>query len=306
MSSEMNAISAEANGNVLITGASGLLGRALLKNFQNKNWQVLGLAYSRASGSLRKVDLNGRSQVDNVFEQFQPNVVIHAAAERRPDIVEKKTSQARELNVGVTKSLAALCRKYNSYLLYISTDYVFDGKDAPYAPDAQTNPLNTYGLTKREGEEEVILYPEFGILRVPVLYGPVETLGESAVTTLFTAVKQSKKPAEINDYHRRYPTHVANVAEACVHLAGRQMSGGEGTGGIWHFSGLELHTKYSMAVAMADAFGLSKGHLVPTKDSGGATRPYDCHLECSSLMENFKLEFIPFSVGIKLALEPFL
>ena len=294
------------NGKVLVTGASGLLGRALLKEFENKNWQVLGLAYSRASGSLRKVDLNDRSQVENVFEQFQPDIVIHAAAERRPDIVEKKTSQARVLNVGVTKSLAALCKKYNNYLLYISTDYVFDGKGAPYTPDAPTNPLNTYGLTKREGEEEVLLYPEFGILRVPILYGPVETVGESAVTTLFTAVKKSEKSAELNDYQRRYPTHVANVAEVCVHFAERQMCGGEGARGIWHFSGPELHTKYSMAVVMANAFGLSKAHLVPTKDSGGATRPYDCHLECSALVKDLNIEFIPFSVGIKLALEPFI
>ena len=290
---------------VLITGASGLLGRAVLKCFQDQNWKVLGLAYTRASGNLQKVDLNDAAQVERVFKNFQPDVVVHAAAERRPDVVEKCTSQARELNVGVTKSLAALCKKYDNYMLYISTDYVFDGKDAPYTPDASTNPINTYGITKRDGEQEVLQYPDFGILRVPILYGPVETLNESAVTILFTALKKSDKRTEINDHQRRYPTHVANVAEVCVYLAEKQVTEGNSRG-IWHFSGSEVHTKYSMVTVMADSFGLSKDHLLPTKDSGGATRPYDCHLDSSAVMSAFNIKLTPFFDGIKQTLEPFL
>ena len=290
---------------VLITGASGLLGREVFKYFEAGKWNVLGLAYSRVSGSLRKLDLTDALQVETVIESFQPNVVIHLAAERRPDIVEKQGAYARELNVAATKSLAALCKKYNSYLLYISTDYVFDGKNPPYAPDALTNPLNTYGITKRDGELEILQYPLFGILRVPILYGSVETLGESAVTTLFSSVMRKDKPAEMNDYNQRYPTHVANCAEVCVHLATMQVNGGR-AGGIWQFSGSEVHTKYSMAVTMAEVFGLSKDHLIPAKESSGATRPYDCHLDSSAVMNNFPIEPIPFKEGIKKVLGKFI
>lgn len=290
---------------VLITGASGLLGREVLRCFEKGNWQVLGLAYSRPSESLQKVDLTDASQVEAVLKKFQPDVVIHAAAERRPDVVEKQTSQARALNVSATKSLAALCKKYNNYLLYISTDYVFDGKNPPYAPDAPTNPINTYGITKRDGEQEVLQYPSFGVLRVPVLYGCVETLGESAVTTLFSSVMKRDKPAEMNDYLQRYPTHVTNCAEVCVHLAMKQVKEGR-AGGIWHFSGSEVHTKYSMAVLMAEIFGLSKDHLTPVRDSGGATRPYDCHLDSSAIMNTFPIKLIPFKEGLKETLEHFI
>ena len=289
---------------VLITGASGLLGREVLRCFEAANWQVLGLAYSRATGNLQKVDLTDASQVEAIMKKFQPGVVIHAAAERRPDVVEKQTSQARALNVIATKCLSALCKKHNSYLLYISTDYVFDGKKPPYAPDAPTNPLNAYGISKRDGEQEVIQYPSFGILRVPVLYGCVESLGESAVTTLLSSVMNRDKPAEMNDYQQRYPTHVSNCAEVCVHLAMKQVKGGN-AGGIWHFTGSEVHTKYSMAVVMAEVFGLSKDHLIPVKDSGGATRPYDCHLDSSSIMNNFPIKCIPFKEGIRDALQDF-
>lgn len=289
---------------VLITGASGLLGREVLKCFEAGNWQVLGLAYSRAAGNLQKVDLNDASQVEAVLEKFRPDVVIHAAAERRPDVVANQVSQARALNVTATKSLASLCKKYNNYLLYISSDYVFDGKNPPYTPDAPTNPINMYGITKRDGELEVLQYPSFGILRLPILYGCVETVGESSITTLFSSVMKSDKPAEINDFQQRYPTHVTNCAEVCFHLAEKQVKDGK-SGGIWQFSGSEVHTKYTVAVLMAEVFGLSKDHLIPVKDSGGATRPYDCRLDSSAIMNTFPIKVIPFKEGIKKALDPY-
>lgn len=284
----------------LVTGASGLLGREVLKCFAGGKWEVLGLAYSRARENLRKVDLCDPVQVEKVLTQFHPDVVVHCAAERRPDIVNNQRDKAEALNVNATQILAELCSKRNIYLLYISTDYVFDGKDPPYVPSAPTNPINAYGLTKRDGEGVVLQHAGLGVLRVPVLYGPLESLGESAVTTLFSLVRDPTKPAKVSDYEQRYPTHVINCAQVCLGLAEQRLAG------IWHFSGRESFTKYTMALAMAEVFGLSGNHLTGVKEpSSGAVRPYDCHLDSSATEKIVPVTYIPFREGIKAVLEPF-
>jgi S-adenosylmethionine synthetase len=176
---------------VLITGASGLLGRALMKEFSSSSsFQVLGLAHSRISGNLKKVDLLDFEETRRVVDDFKPHFLIHSAAERRLNVVEKDDVSTKKLNLGTTEFLAKLVEGFNKgldrpnhFLLYISTDYVFDGTKAPYKPDDQPNPLNKYGKSKLEGEEAVKrCHPNGLILRIPVLYGDVEYLGESAVT----------------------------------------------------------------------------------------------------------------------------
>ncbi|CAG2242705.1 metK [Mytilus edulis] len=89
---------------VLITGASGLLGRAVYKEFVNEgSWEVLGLAFSRCTGKLRKCDITKDEEVKTVMKEFNPSVVIHSAAERKPDAVEKKPEATQQLNVSATK-----------------------------------------------------------------------------------------------------------------------------------------------------------------------------------------------------------
>ena len=176
---------------VLITGASGLLGRAVMQKFSNSDsWNVLGVAHSRAGDNLKKVDLLDFDATKSLVEDFRPHVLIHCAAERRPDVVENQEELASKMNVGVTKVLAKAINALNEeleapehFMLYISTDYVFDGTDPPYRPLDEPNPLNKYGKSKLQGEKVMQFYhPDGGILRVPILYGKVEKLQESAVT----------------------------------------------------------------------------------------------------------------------------
>ena len=293
---------------VLVTGASGLLGREILRQFVFNGWDALGLAYSRVHGSLRKVDLCEEAQIEAVLDEFSPTVVVHSAAERRPDVVEKQTQSATALNVNATEKLASLCAKKNIYLLYISSDYVFDGNNAPYKPGDSTNPLNTYGQMKLDGEIAVRKYNQFGVLRIPVLYGSVESLGESAVTTLFQAVLDSSKPVKMNDFQLRYPTHVADCAQVCVGLANRQVSDGDSNaGGVWHWSAEECFTKYTMAMAMAQVFGLSSDHLVADKSPpSGAPRPFDCNLDTTETKKAVQVQQTPFKDGIRAVLESYL
>lgn len=284
---------------VLITGASGLLGRELLKRFTTEGWECLGLAYTRVREGLTKVNLCDREEVEKVMDDFQPHVVVHSAAERRPDVVAKQEEQAKAINVGATELLTQLCQQRGVFLLYISTDYVFDGTKPPYLTTAATNPLNTYGITKRDGEVVVSKYQNTAVLRVPVLYGEVEYLAESAVTSLFSAVLSASQPTKMSDYEQRYPTHVHDVAEVCEMLASRHMAEPGAGVGVWHCSGDDRMTKYSMACTMGKVFGLSTSHITPVREpSSGAPRPYDCQLDCTSTRTIFPSTPTPFESGI--------
>ena len=183
----------------LVTGASGLLGRAILKEFKENDWEVLGLAFSRSGPRLRKVDLRNKEEIDAVMKEYQPDVVIHSAAERRPDHVEKQEDATAKLNISATGYLAEAAANSQSFMLYISTDYVFDGTSPPYKPTDKTNPLNKYGQSKLDGETATLAHLPFsGVLRIPVLYGPVEHIHESVVTgPLFVFLFLPGPPLEI-------------------------------------------------------------------------------------------------------------
>ncbi|XP_002741389.1 methionine adenosyltransferase 2 subunit beta-like [Saccoglossus kowalevskii] len=293
---------------VLITGASGLLGRPVLKEFTNASWEVLGLAFSRATGSLKKVDITDEEQVRNVMKEFKPSVVVHSAAERRPDIVEKQEEVTKKLNVDTTAMIARLCGEFGAFMLYISTDYVFDGKNAPYQVDAQPNPLNKYGRSKLDGEKATSdNLTESAILRIPILYGEVEKLSESAVTILFQAVQDTNKPATMCDYQKRYPTHVNDIAVIIRKLAEKRLQD-PSIKGIFHYSSNELMTKYSMAMTMAEIFNIPSQHIVADKEpSKGTPRPYDVHLDSTRLQSiGITTEQTPFKEGIQKCLKSFL
>jgi S-adenosylmethionine synthetase len=179
---------------VLITGASGLLGRSIYSLFSaDPQYKVIGLAFSRCSGNLVKVDLTDSDQLSSIFSTHKPDVVIHAAAERRPDVCSNSQDEATKLNVTVTSNIASLANEYKSKLICLSTDYVFDGTSPPYEVDSTPNPLNFYGVSKREGEiAAMAAYPSSSILRVPILYGKTEWNAESAVNVLIDIVKGEK------------------------------------------------------------------------------------------------------------------
>ena len=94
-----------------------------------------------------------------------------------------------QLNVETPRNLGKVCKENGIMLIYISTDYVFDGTTPPYEVEDKPNPLNFYGQTKLDGEEAIkSVYPEAVILRVPILYGSTEYNGESAINVLIDAV----------------------------------------------------------------------------------------------------------------------
>eukprot|EP01027_Heterolobosea_sp_BB2_P013400 GEZU01019332.1.p1 GENE.GEZU01019332.1~~GEZU01019332.1.p1 ORF type:complete len:229 (+),score=42.13 GEZU01019332.1:67-753(+) len=149
---------------VLVTGASGLLGRAVLRELQNyvDQFKVIGVARTRfdESKGIFKLDLTDENAVDQfIISQHQPDVIVHCAAERQPDICRNKPEQAKKINVDATEYIAKAAQKLGkTWCIYISTDYVFDGTNPPYYPSSAPNPLNEYGVSKYEGEKIILKY----------------------------------------------------------------------------------------------------------------------------------------------------
>lgn len=261
---------------VLITGATGLLGRAIYTQFSQHAYKVIGCGYSRAKPPLVQLDLADQDAVSALIKQHKPDVIIHAAAERRPDACENNQAATLALNLAATSFLAELCRTHNIRFFFISTDYVFDGTAPPYAENALTNPLNFYGQTKAQAEQAIMANSKaHTIIRVPVLYGDVETLSESAVTIIAEQIQQNPTASQDN-LAIRYPTHVDDIANTLIDLIALPA---EQSQGIFHISNHQAMTKYEMALCIADILQLDKSQLIanntPTHD---ATRPHDCTL----------------------------
>lgn len=118
---------------IIVTGASGLLGRSVLSTLLKTYPNTLGTAFSRSSEALIKLDLTDLNALESFISQQQPDVLIHCAAERRPDVADKDPDAAIKLNVAVTKKLFECMEGLGKKCLavYISTDYVFDGAKPP-------------------------------------------------------------------------------------------------------------------------------------------------------------------------------
>ncbi len=272
---------------ILITGATGLLGRPLLRTCNNRNdWRVTGTAFRRTAPGLERIDLSQTDAIPGFLDQLAPDVIIHTAAERRPDVSERDPEGTQRLNVGSTAAIAQWAAAHSAFVIYISSDYVFDGTQPPYRPTDATHPLNAYGQSKLDGEHAVLQAGcAAAVLRVPLLYGDVERLDESSVTVLADALIKAAPGQQVKMEHwaTRYPTNTADVAAVLIGMTARRLQDPD-FGGIFHWSGNEAMTKYDMACLFAPLVGTDPACIVadPTPPTG-APRPQDAHLDSSDL-----------------------
>ena len=288
--------------NVLITGASGLLGRRIFRSFKEvKVWKVTGTAHTRPTPALVRVDLADLECLSAFLDKVQPEIIIHSAAERRPDVSQRDPEGTQRLNVGTTAEIAAWAAAHGAFLVYISTDYVFDGTTPPYYIDSLPNPLNSYGESKRAGEVAVLsACEEYAILRVPILYGLVESLGESAVMTIAQNLLDAGESGTVTEenWAVRHPTLTDDVADIL-----RQMlfyrEKHPTFKGIFHWSGNEAMTKYDMALIFAKYLNFEKGRILPDhRPPAGAPRPWNSQLDTSALTSIGIEKYTPFREAV--------
>lgn len=291
---------------ILVTGASGILGRPTFRELaKNQSWTVFGQAFSRCQNGLLKADLTVPEQVTRLIDEIQPDCIVHCAAERRPDISEGNKPATDALNEHAVATLARICSAKNIFLISLSTDYVFDGTQAPYATNAIATPLNHYGRSKLAGEQEALACGKNAlILRVPILFGQVESLDESPVTIIAKLLLNSKEQS-VDHWAKRYPTSTQDVARVISEIIVHRETH-PGFHGIYHWSGNECLTKYEMALRIAEIWEIGADHLLPdAKAPRGTPRPYDCQLDCSGLEALGMSARTSFNDTISEALAPF-
>ncbi|MCH6257850.1 SDR family oxidoreductase [Puniceicoccaceae bacterium K14] len=290
---------------ILITGASGILGRALKNELEsNTSYTVFGQAFNRTQGSLIKADLTQPEEVAKLIDITTPDCIVHCAAERRPDVSEGDHDATDALNAHATQSLAEICQNKGIYFIYLSTDYVFDGSKPPYEAEDTPNPLNYYGASKLAGEKAAALCENSLTLRVPILYGEVESLEESAVTVIAKQLL-SKDPKSVDHWALRYPTSTADVASVIRQILEKRPTT-EALCGIFQWSGNESFTKYEMAELFGKLWGVSIDHLSPAPETpAGAPRPQNCQLSTRKLSDLGIGANTPFESAIASSLAPF-
>ena len=221
---------------VLITGASGQVGRALAATAPEPYRLVLT---DRAT-----LDIGDRQRVDNFLRSERPSIVINAAAYTAVDKAEAEPEKAREINAAAPQFLAESVKAIEAFLVQISTDFVFDGKSShPYRPADPTAPLSVYGLTKRDGETAVTrALPGASclIIRTAWVYG---IHGNNFVKTMLRLMRE-RKPLRVIGDQVGTPTWASSLAVAIWQALARNLSG------LHHWTDAGTASWYDFAVAI--------------------------------------------------------
>ncbi len=260
---------------ILVTGSSGMLGRAFLAALSSESTDLVGVdiaepAVRDASPSpLRFADICGIKAVTSIFSEEKPDVVIHAAAWTDVDGCEKDPVKARKINVGGTVNVAEACKKGSIPLVFISTDFVFDGrKNTPYVENDECSPLGVYGTTKWEGEKAVKETLEnFAIVRTSWLFGPG---GKNFVDTIMSKTPE-ESPLKVVDDQIGSPTYTKDLAAAIQ----RFIDGGIKGGGIYHVCNSGQCSWYEFAVKIKELAPGMKDVGIEPISSESLARPAD-------------------------------
>ncbi|MDB5837130.1 MAG: NAD(P)-dependent oxidoreductase [Caballeronia sp.] len=292
---------------VALIGASGLLGRAVANELATiTRWRVIRTAFRHGDANSITLDIRDEGAVRHFVTDQAPDAIILAAAERRPDVCENDPMLTRALNVDALRYIASAARELDSWILSISTDYVFDGTEAPYQPDDAPNPLNAYGRSKLEGEQALLQSGARScVLRLPLLYGPVVDWGESAVTSLAPAIVESARgvaPAVMDAWATRYPTFTPDVAVVIRQLLERHEIG-ESVTGVMHWSGDEPMTKFDIAQRIAKVLNIDARITAQRTPIDATPRPRDCHLTSDALEVLNIGQRTPFDTAIRTVLQ---
>lgn len=269
---------------ILVTGASGLLGSRLVELAIMRGHEVCSIyhAHPVTRGSARGLDLADQNEVRRCLTEEGPEVVIHSATITDVDFCEKNPELAVGVNGSATGSLAMACSDARSHLVYISTDYVFDGKRGLYKESDEPKPINVYGQSKLAGEQRVLQSSaDFCVARTSVLYGWGRGHRPNFATWLHENLSANRKVTVVTDQYAS-PTLNTNLARMLIEVAERRIHG------ILHLAGNTRISRYEFAVMLAKHFGFNENLLTPVKADATqwiAKRPFDSSLNVSKAQE---------------------
>ncbi|MCI8835712.1 MAG: dTDP-4-dehydrorhamnose reductase [Ruminococcus sp.] len=271
---------------VLVTGVKGQLGYDVVQELEKRNHEAVGV-------DIEEMDITDRNAVEQVLKETAPDAVIHCAAWTAVDAAEDedKKDKVRLVNAAGTRNIAEVCKEMQQKLLYLSTDYVFDGQGTkPWEPDCKAyQPLNVYGQTKLEGEKAVSeLLDKYFIVRIAWVFGKN---GKNFIRTMLNLGKNHDEIRVVNDQIGT-PTYTFDLARLLVDMIETEKYGyyhvtNEGGYISWYDFTKEIFRQ-------AESLGYqqySPGHVkvipVTTAEYGAskAARPFNSRLDKSKLRE---------------------
>ncbi|MDK2809868.1 MAG: dTDP-4-dehydrorhamnose reductase [Petroclostridium sp.] len=231
---------------IMITGSSGQLGSAL--KFLNNNYLLAPLDKSQ-------LDVVNKEKVFRTVKQIKPDYIIHTAAYTKVDESEIYIKKAIQVNCIGTENIALACKKFNAVMVYISTDYIFDGKKGmPYTEQDMPSPVNIYGYTKFIGEQIVrSVLNKYIVVRSSWLYGGQ---GKNFVNTILELAKKNSEIRVVDD-QIGCPTYVMDLAEAIFQLIKAEVYG------VYHASNSGYCSWYQFAREILKCTGNKDTLLIP-------------------------------------------
>ncbi|MEM2909615.1 MAG: dTDP-4-dehydrorhamnose reductase [Nitrososphaerota archaeon] len=283
---------------LLVTGGSGLIGGRLCLEAVKMGHDVYAAEHETSVdvGIPVKLDLLDALSIESAYEKSRPEVVIHTAALTDVDLCERNPELAFRVNSDATAQIALQAKRRGAFLIYISTDYVFDGVKGMYRETDEPNPINAYGLSKLKGEVAVKKFAErWCIARLSTPYGihkMKKTFPEYVIERL--AKGESVKVA-YNQFTS--PTYVPNFCRMLLEVVERDMQG------IIHLSGSTRASRLEVAVKVAELLNLDKALIDPTPLSElklDAKRPEDSSLDVSKALQILKEKPITLEIGLNM------
>ena len=294
-----------------MTGAGGLVGGKIVQQLlEMDEISSIHAIYSRQPDDF--VDLTGRlyihvidltktEEIVQLMMKVRPGFVLHAAAMTNVDACEYERERAYAINVACTDSIAHACAIVNARLVYVSTDYVFDGSDeqpGPYTEYAPVHPLNYYGLTKLQGEQAVQKRCEgstgWAICRSTVIYGQTSGTRMNFVLWLIRELRAGHTVYVVKD-QLSTPTLADHLASMLIAVGLR------GKNGIYHTAGADYLDRLSFAQHVADVFALDASLLQPITTADlqqAALRPLRGGLLCNRIKTELGIQPLPIHSGI--------
>lgn len=264
---------------ILVTGGRGQLGYDVSKELTKRGDTAVAV-------DIEEMDITDKEAVENYISKANVDAVIHCAAYTAVDNAEDNVELCRRINCDGTKNIAGSCKKHNLKMIYISTDYVFNGEgEIPWEPDEKREPLNVYGLTKYEGELAVEnTLEKYFIVRISWAFG---VNGKNFVRTMLNLGKTHDKLTVVSDQIGS-PTYTADLAKLLVDMVhsdkyGRYHATNEGICSWYDFTCeiMKQAAEYYPEYANVEVTPVSSD-AYPTK----AKRPSNSRMSKDKLTEN--------------------
>lgn len=258
---------------VLVTGSKGMLGQDLCPILEDVGAFVI-------ETDVDTLDITDSETVHRAIEDIRPDMVIHCAAYTNVDKAQEDLKTAELINVNGTENIADACAKSGITLVYISTDYVFDGESVePYTIEDMPNPINNYGMTKYEGEEAVrSLCEKYYIVRTSWMYGHH---GNNFVEIMLNMA--DKPEIKVVDDQIGCPTWTVELANGILKLLSKPY-------GTYHVCGSGFVSRYEFAKEIFKLAGLNV-NIIPCKSDEfprPAARPPFSAMENEGICRNWK------------------